>query len=137
MYSPSSRKHDDTTCGSSFHSTFAQYSCSTRILLQQCIFASTLQAKTRFLEILQVSPARSAERSASEMDGAQSEADAIKHAAKGRRTKRIAASNDARAEGKGRRERHRFGSPDSSHPKVPFLTCPRRPRDRCIHKSTS
>lgn len=54
-----------------------------RTLLEEDIFASTLKAKIRFPEAFEVSPAQSAERSASEAEAARSEADAIKHAAEG------------------------------------------------------
>jgi len=52
-------------------------------LLEEDIFASTLKAKIRFPEVFDVSPAQSAEQSASEVEAAKSEADAIKHAAEG------------------------------------------------------
>lgn len=54
-----------------------------RVLLEQGIFSSTLKAKIRFPEVFDVSPAQSAERSASEAEAAKSEADAIKHATEG------------------------------------------------------
>ena len=48
-----------------------------RSLLEQRVFESTLRAKIRFPEVFEVSPAQSAERSASEKEAARSEADAI------------------------------------------------------------
>lgn len=54
-----------------------------KVLLEEGIFASTLKAKIRFPEVFEVSPAQSAERSASEEEAARSEADAIKIAAEG------------------------------------------------------
>ena len=54
-----------------------------KVLLDQQIFESTLKAKTRFPEVFEVSPAQSAERSASEEEAARTEADAIKVAAEG------------------------------------------------------
>jgi hypothetical protein len=55
-----------------------------KALLQSEIFASTLNAKMRFPELFEVSPAQSAERVASEAEAARSDADAIKDAAEGR-----------------------------------------------------
>ena len=55
-----------------------------RALLEQQIFESTLKAKTRFPEVFEVSPAQSAERSASEAEAARTEADAIRVAAVGK-----------------------------------------------------
>lgn len=55
--------------------------CSvTKTLLEQQIFESTLKAKIRFPEVFEISPAQSAERSASEAEAARLEADAIKSA---------------------------------------------------------
>ena len=54
-----------------------------KVLLDQQIFESTLKAKIRFPEVFEVSPAQSAERSASEEEAARTEADAIKVAAEG------------------------------------------------------
>jgi hypothetical protein len=51
--------------------------------LEQQIFESTLKAKIRFPEVFKVSPAQSAERSASEAEAARTEADAIRVAAEG------------------------------------------------------
>ncbi|KAK5074428.1 hypothetical protein PMZ80_011243 [Knufia obscura] len=48
-----------------------------KALLEQQIFESTLKAKIRFPEVFEVSPAQSAERSASEQEAARTEADAI------------------------------------------------------------
>lgn len=75
-----------------------------KLLLEDGIFASTMQARIRFPEVFQVSPAQSAERSASEVEAAKSEADAIKHAAEGHPAKWTMASNDAREEVKGKHE---------------------------------
>jgi hypothetical protein len=54
-----------------------------KTLLEQQIFESTLKAKIRFPEVFEVSPAQSAERSASEAEAARTEADAIKVAVEG------------------------------------------------------
>ena len=54
-----------------------------KALLEQQIFESTLKAKIRFPEVFEVSPAQSAERSASEAEAAKTEADAIRVAAEG------------------------------------------------------
>ena len=54
-----------------------------KALLEQQIFESTLKAKIRFPEVFEVSPAQSAERSASEEEAARTEADAIKAVAEG------------------------------------------------------
>lgn len=54
-----------------------------KVLLEEEIFASTLKAKIRFPEVFEISPAQSAERSASEEEAARSEADAVKVAAEG------------------------------------------------------
>ncbi|KAK5077834.1 hypothetical protein LTR64_003765 [Lithohypha guttulata] len=54
-----------------------------RSLLEQQVFESTLKAKIRFPEVFEVSPAQSAERSASEKEAARSEADAIQVAVGG------------------------------------------------------
>jgi hypothetical protein len=56
-----------------------------KALLEQQIFESTLKAKIRFPEVFEVSPAQSAERSASEAEAAKSEADAIRIAAEGQK----------------------------------------------------
>lgn len=56
---------------------------TTKALLQDEIFASTLRAKIRFPEVFEVSPAQSAERVASEAEAARSDADAIRDAAEG------------------------------------------------------
>ncbi|KAK5188859.1 hypothetical protein LTR96_010863 [Exophiala xenobiotica] len=47
------------------------------------IFESTLKAKIRFPEVFEISPAQSAERSASEAEAARLEADALKSASGG------------------------------------------------------
>ena len=52
-----------------------------KALLEQQTFESTLKAKIRFPEVFEVSPAQSAERSASEVEAAKTEADAIRVAA--------------------------------------------------------
>ncbi|KEF57251.1 uncharacterized protein A1O9_05168 [Exophiala aquamarina CBS 119918] len=58
--------------------------CSvTKALLEQQIFESTLKAKIRFPEVFEISPAQSAERSASEVEAARLEADAVKSASAG------------------------------------------------------
>jgi hypothetical protein len=49
-----------------------------KALLEQQIFESTLKAKIRFPEVFEISPAQSAERSASEAEAARLEADAIR-----------------------------------------------------------
>jgi hypothetical protein len=54
-----------------------------KALLDQQIFESTLKAKIRFPEVFEISPAQSAERSASEAEAARLEADAIRSAAAG------------------------------------------------------
>ena len=54
-----------------------------KALLEQQIFESTLKAKIRFPEVFEISPAQSAERSASEAEAARLEADAIKSASGG------------------------------------------------------
>lgn len=54
-----------------------------RSLLEQQVFKSTLKAKIRFPEVFEVSPAQSAERSASEKEAVRSEADAIQVAVGG------------------------------------------------------
>ena len=54
---------------------------TTRTLLTEQIFESTLNAKLRFPEIFDISPAQSAEREASEAEAARSEADALKRCA--------------------------------------------------------
>ncbi|RMZ79333.1 hypothetical protein DV737_g3420, partial [Chaetothyriales sp. CBS 132003] len=54
-----------------------------KALLEQEIFKSTLKAKIRFPEVFEISPAQSAERSASEAEAARLEADAIKSASRG------------------------------------------------------
>ncbi|KIW40879.1 uncharacterized protein PV06_06492 [Exophiala oligosperma] len=51
-----------------------------KTLLEKQIFESTLKAKIRFPEVFEISPAQSAERSASEAEAARLEADAIKSA---------------------------------------------------------
>ena len=48
-----------------------------RSLLEQQIFESTLQAKIQFPEVFEVSPAQTAERSASEEEATRTEANAI------------------------------------------------------------
>jgi hypothetical protein len=53
-------------------------------LLEEQIFESTLNAKIKFPEVFEVSPAQSAERTASEAEAARTEADAIKDAAESR-----------------------------------------------------
>lgn len=53
-------------------------------LLEQQVFQSPLKAKIRFPEVFEVSPAQSAERSASEREAARSELDAIRIVAGGR-----------------------------------------------------
>ena len=59
--------------------------CNTaKALPQNEIFASTLEAKIRFPEVFEVSPAQSAERVASEAEAARSDADALRDAAEGR-----------------------------------------------------
>ncbi|KAK5011505.1 hypothetical protein LTR28_001222 [Elasticomyces elasticus] len=55
-----------------------------KVLLEEQIFQSTLKAKVRFPEVFEVSPAQSAERTASEAEAAKTEDDAIKGAAEGR-----------------------------------------------------
>jgi hypothetical protein len=57
---------------------------TTRVLLTEQIFESTLKAKIRFPEVFDVSPAQSAEREASEVEAAKNEANAIKDAVQGR-----------------------------------------------------
>ncbi|OAP55055.1 hypothetical protein AYL99_10755 [Fonsecaea erecta] len=57
-----------------------------RSLLEQQIFESTLKAKIRFPEVFQVSPAQTAERSASEAEAARSEANAIRILTEGERS---------------------------------------------------
>lgn len=52
-----------------------------KALLEQQIFESTLKAKIRFPEVFEISPAQSAERSASEAEAARLEADAVKSVA--------------------------------------------------------
>jgi hypothetical protein len=59
-----------------------------KALLEQQIFESTLKAKIRFPEVFEVSPAQSAERSASEAEAAKTEADAIRVAAEGQKSGR-------------------------------------------------
>lgn len=54
-----------------------------KALLEKQIFESTLKAKIRFPEVFEISPAQSAERSASEAEAAKSEADAVRTAAAG------------------------------------------------------
>jgi hypothetical protein len=54
-----------------------------KALLEQQIFESTLRAKLRFPEVFEVSPAQSAERSASEAEAERTTADAIKFATEG------------------------------------------------------
>lgn len=56
-----------------------------KLLLEARIFESTLQAKVRFPEGFEVSPAQSAERSASEQEAAKPEANAIRVAAGGQK----------------------------------------------------
>jgi hypothetical protein len=52
----------------------------TKTLLEQQIFESTLKAKIRFPQVFEISPAQTAERSASEAEAARLEANAIKSA---------------------------------------------------------
>lgn len=54
-----------------------------KALLEQQIFESTLRAKVRFPEVFEISPAQSAERSASEAEAARLEADAVRSASGG------------------------------------------------------
>ena len=54
-----------------------------KVLLNQQIFESTLKAKIRFPEVFEVSPAQSAERSASKKEAVRTEVDAIKVVAEG------------------------------------------------------
>lgn len=59
--------------------------CNTaRTLLTEQIFESTLKAKIRFPEVLDVSPAQSAEREASEAEAARNDANAIRGVVQGR-----------------------------------------------------
>ena len=52
-----------------------------KALLEHQIFESTLKAKIRFPEVFEISPAQTAERSASEAEAARLEADAMRSAA--------------------------------------------------------
>ena len=66
------REHDiDTVCNVA------------RTLLTGKVFESTLEAKLRFPEVFDVSPAQSAERAASEAEAAKNEANAIRDAVQG------------------------------------------------------
>lgn len=56
---------------------------TTRVLLSEQLFESTLKAKHRFPEVFDVSPAQSAERGASEAEAARNEANAIQDAIEG------------------------------------------------------
>lgn len=55
-----------------------------KVLLKERIFESTLNAKVRFPEVFEVSPAQSADRVVSENEAARNKADAIRDIAKGR-----------------------------------------------------
>jgi hypothetical protein len=57
---------------------------TTKELLEDRVFESTLRAKIRFPEVFSISPAQSADREQSEEEAARSEANAIKNAAEGR-----------------------------------------------------
>lgn len=58
---------------------------TTRTLLTEQVFGSTLRAKIRFPEVFDVSPAQTAEREASEAEAARNEANAIKDVVQGYR----------------------------------------------------
>lgn len=69
--------------------------CATaKALLQKQVFESTLQAKIRFPEVFEVSPAQSVERAASEVEAARDDANAIRDAAEGCQATRATARVD-------------------------------------------
>lgn len=55
-----------------------------KVLLEERIFESTLNAKVRFPEVFEVSPAQSADRAVSENEAARNESDAIRDIVEGR-----------------------------------------------------